>query len=95
MRGMKTIDKILGFFKKEKENIIDFKRDAYGRLKKTDARGELEDDEPAYTSSLSKDFDEAVLHQLIDVPAEDKRIHEEDDKAQQRRKKRDNDNDSR
>ena len=81
------IDRILRIFKKkESKNILDFKRDEKGRLKDAD---------DVYVSTSSRDFDDAVLHQFVEVPEQDKEIHERDSKAYQRRKKRQSDNDSR
>jgi len=82
---MRGIDWLLRHFKKEPKNLLDFKRDAKGKLKDAD---------DVYESTSSKDFDDAVWHQLVDVPQQDKEIHEADERAY-KKKKRDSDNDSR
>ena len=71
--------------KKEKKDIISFKRKG----------GKLLDADNIYESGLSEEFNTAVIHQILDVPSEDKRIHEEDNRAYQRKKKRDSESDSR
>lgn len=59
------------FFKnKKKDREYEIKRDKWGRLKDSDYPS-------SYKVSWNDLFEERVLHDLVEVPAEDKRLKEE------------------